>query len=138
MKRFLLGLLVLALSGCVKDMDSVLPHRVSLQAPWTLIGDSVNTVLLSLPRLVQVDSLGWIGPDSTYADNRTPDFSVETPEPIRLNFFGWSAEDDYRFHLQFPENTDLFGLAQLSYTMCAWGDGPADWDMTTQIMVRNK
>ena len=89
-------------------------------------------------RLVQVDSLGWIGPDTTYANNRTPDFSVGTSEPIRLNFFGWSADDDYRFHLQFPEDNHLFGLAQLSYTMCAWGDGPADWDMTTLIMVHNK
>ncbi|MGN0236449.1 MAG: hypothetical protein ACI4BD_09145 [Paludibacteraceae bacterium] len=89
-------------------------------------------------RLVQVDSLGWLGPDTTYADNRQPDFSVETVEPIRLNFFGWSAEEDYRFRLQFPENTEPFGLVQLSYTMCAWGEGPADWDMTTQIMVLNK
>ena len=73
-------------------------------------------------RFAQVDSLGWLGPDTTYADNRTPDFSVATDEPIRLNFFGWSPDDDYRFHLQFPANTAEYGLAQLSPTPCVHGE----------------
>lgn len=116
----------------------LLPVLVSCSMRIANNGSTDGPAVSNPARLVQVDSLGWIGPDTTYANNRTPDFSVGTSEPIRLNFFGWSAEDDYRFHLQFPEDNHLFGLAQLSYTMCAWGDGPADWDMTTLIMVHNK
>lgn len=99
------------------------------------------------PRLKQIDSLGWLeGPRygvnndglETYAGNKVADFTVETAEPIRLNFFGWSAEEDHHFTLTFPENTSKYGLAQLTYTMCGWENGPSAWDMTTLIMVHNK
>lgn len=88
-------------------------------------------------RLYQLDSLGWLGPDTTYMGKEKPDFTV-TSERMRLSFFGWSQDEDYRFTLQFPKSTGSYGRAQLLYTMCGWEKGPADWDMTTQIMVKDK
>lgn len=85
----------------------------------------------------QIDSLGWIGPDTTYQPSETASYTV-CSERMRLNFFGWSQDEDYRFTLTFPTNTSTYGRAQLLYTMCGWNNGPADWDMTTQIMVRDK
>lgn len=66
-----------------------------------------------------------------------PDFSVKSEE-VRLNFFGWNLDEDYEFHLQFPEKTDNYRRAILEYRMGGWNQGPADWDMTTQIVVFDK
>lgn len=59
-------------------------------------------------------------------------------DTFRLSFFGWSEEEDYKFKVQLPESTKGYGRCIIEYTMCGWNKGPADWDMTTQIMVRDK
>lgn len=85
----------------------------------------------------QIDSLGWLGPDTTYMGDAVPAYTVSS-ERMRLSFFGWSQDEDYRFTLAFPASTSSYGRAILFYTMCGWNNRPADWDMTTQIMVHDK
>lgn len=115
MKKLLIGTLgLMLLASCAPDVDP------TPKAP-----------------VYQIDSLGWIGPDTTYMPSDKADFTVSS-ERMRLSFFGWSQDEDYRFKLMFPTSTESYGRAQLLYTMCAWEKGPAEWDMTTQIMVCDK
>lgn len=141
---FLFVVLMMVLAACepIKNQDVVNPQDTTAQSPLdTIAGEPQDTIveIPILPKLlIQVDSLGWLGPDSSYVGDRVADYTVATLEPIKLHFFGWSADEDYRFSLSFPENIQEYGFAQLTYTMCGWNKGPAAWDMTTQIMVRDK
>ena len=81
--------------------------------------------------------------------NRTP-YSESKPESgkkgeysfttsaMRLNFFGSKHEECYQFSVDFPADHKKYRAAYLTYTMCGWGEGPADWDMTTIISIKNK
>lgn len=130
---FLIVVLMSVLTACdpTKHQDVVNPQDTTSVAPQ-------DTVAPGPRSLTQIDSLGWRGPSSSYVGDRVADYSVATAEPIKLNFFGWSADEDYRFSLSFPENSGEYGFAQLTYTMCGWNKGPAAWDIATQIMVRDK
>ena len=63
-------------------------------------------------------------------------FVAET-DPIRLHFYGWGLEEDSVVIVNFPENTEKYTRAILTYKMGGWNEGPADWDMTTMIMLKN-
>ncbi len=61
-----------------------------------------------------------------------------THDAQRLEFFGWSFEEDAVINMTFPEDTEKYNRAILKYTMGGWNKGPAEWDMTTQVMVLDK
>lgn len=73
----------------------------------------------------------------TNPEGRRGDFSVST-EAHRLEFFGWSEEEDERFTVSFPESTEGYRRAILTYRMGGWNEGPSEWDHTTMVFVRNK
>ena len=64
------------------------------------------------------------------------DFSVKT-DAIRLQFYGWGLDEDSVVTVKFPDSTDKFNRAILTYRMGGWNEGPADWDMTTMIMLKD-
>ncbi|MFI3285920.1 MAG: peptide-N-glycosidase F-related protein [Rikenellaceae bacterium] len=61
-----------------------------------------------------------------------------THDELKLEFFGWSLEEDASINITFPEETDNYNKAILTYRMGGWNEGPAEWDMATQIMVLDK
>lgn len=61
-----------------------------------------------------------------------------TSDRTKLEFFGWSTEEDAKIELTFPESTEEYNRAILTYTMGGWSFGPAEWDMTTQVMILDK
>lgn len=65
------------------------------------------------------------------------EFHYET-DAMKLNYFGSSHEDCYQFSVDFPSDHSKYRDAYLTYTMCGWNQGPADWDMTTIISIKNK
>lgn len=94
--------------------------------------DSVKT------RMSQIDSIGWLWADSCDTDPTVEAaFTAETDE-IRLHFFGWNAEEDSVIAVSFPQSTAAYGRALLTYRMCGWNEGPAEWDMTTMIQILDK
>lgn len=88
-------------------------------------------------RLCQIDSLGWIWEKDSEIDFTKASFQTTT-DRLLLHFYGWKAEEDSVFHVSFPESTEQFGRAILTYKMCGWNQGPAEWDMTTLIMIKDK
>lgn len=64
------------------------------------------------------------------------DFSVKT-DAVRLHFYGWGLDEDSVVTVNFPESTDKYNRAILTYRMGGWNEGPADWDMTTMIMLKD-
>ncbi|MBO5085660.1 MAG: hypothetical protein J6B65_00295 [Paludibacteraceae bacterium] len=64
------------------------------------------------------------------------DFSVKT-DAVRLHFYGWGLDEDSVITVKFPESTTQYNRAILTYRMGGWNEGPADWDMTTMIMLKN-
>lgn len=70
-------------------------------------------------------------------DRRTPEVQVSS-EVQKLEFFGWSEENDKRFTLQLPEQTAGYDRVMLEYTMGGWNEGPADYDNTTMLFVTGK
>lgn len=70
-------------------------------------------------------------------EQEAPSLSVST-EPIRLSFYGWGLDEDSLVKVNFPEKTTDYRRAILTYRMGGWNEGPADWDMTTMIMIRDK
>lgn len=92
-------------------------------------------------RMHMYDSLGWVMASEAEPEQwnvQDAEVVVKTDSAIRLSFFGWSQDEDYRFTMACPEQVGRFGRCILEYTMCGWNKGPAEWDMTTQIMVRDK
>ena len=65
------------------------------------------------------------------------DFSYTTPA-MKLEFFGSSQEEVFHFNVDFPAEHGKYKTAYLTYTMCSWNEGPAAWDMTTIISIKNK
>lgn len=88
-------------------------------------------------QLVLLDSIGWIWEIDNEEDLSQAAFTTQT-DLIPLHFFGWNAEEDYCFSVQFPASTEQYGRAILGYTMCGWNQGPSDWDMTTMIKIEDK
>ena len=69
-------------------------------------------------------------------ESNDPEFKVAT-DAIRLHFYGWNFEEDSMVTVKFPESTDQYRRAILTYRMGGWNKGPADWDMTTQIVFKS-
>lgn len=87
--------------------------------------------------IVLLDSLGWWWESDCPENLDLASQTVETDTAIKLNFFGWNEDEDRRFELNMPDNGN-FRRVLLEYTMCGWNQGPADWDMTTEIWIKNK
>ena len=88
-------------------------------------------------RIHQLDSIGWHWADDCPADISNAAYSVSTEE-VRLHFYGWNLEEDSLISVSFPENTDQYGRVLLTYRMCGWNQGPAEWDMTTMIKIYDR
>lgn len=88
-------------------------------------------------RIHQLDSLGWHRDDACPLDLSKAAYSVSTDE-VRLHFYGWELDEDSLFSVTFPENTDQYGRVLLTYRMCGWNKGPAEWDMTTMIKIYDR
>lgn len=91
------------------------------------------------PRMYQIDSIGWVWQDSVgldYVDDA--DFTVTQAEPVRLHFYGWGLNEDSIFTVSFPDDTEKYGRAVLTYTMGAWNTKPGEWDILTLIRIKDK
>lgn len=88
-------------------------------------------------RMVQIDSLGWYWEDDCPLPLTTAAAQVQANLP-RLHFYGWEANEDSLFTVRFPSRTSKYGRVLLTYTMCGWNQGPAEWDMTTMIKIHDK
>lgn len=85
------------------------------------------------------DTKGWQTMADFEENNVLSDAAVYVQsDTFRLHFYGWGQDEDSLFHVSLPENTDKFGRCILQYTMCGWNKGPAEWDMTTMIRVKDK
>ncbi len=82
----------------------------------------------------QLDREPWSYDNPLTEDSK---FTV-THDEQRLGFFGWSLDSDAQIYMTFPESTEEYNKAILTYKMGGWNEGPADYDMTTQIMVFDK
>lgn len=98
--------------------------------------DPVTPVVEETCRLTQLDSLGWKWEQDAPSDLSSAAYKVST-DKIPLHFFGWSQDEDSVFTVKFPDNTDNYGRAVVAYKMCSVKQGPAAWDMTTQIMIQD-
>jgi len=76
----------------------------------------------------EFDSVARLGDAAAYVQSDT----------FRLHFYGWSHDEDSLFTVRLPENTGNYARCYLEYTMCGWNKGPAEWDMTTMIKVKDK
>lgn len=85
------------------------------------------------------ENTGWRSMVEFEAENVLADAAAYVQsDTFRLHFYGWGQDEDSLFHVSLPENTDKFGRCILQYTMCGWNKGPAEWDMTTMIRVKDK
>ena len=117
---FAIFVIWVGLSGCT-TMNPVTPHDDPTQS-----------------RMRQLDSIGWFWADTCTTDpTQKATFTVQTDE-IRMHFFGWTAEEDSVITVSFPASTAPYGRALLTYRMCGWNKGPAEWDMTTMIQILDK
>ena len=103
--------------------------------------DSADSIAFEKQHDIPTDSLffkadrqSWSYDHPLY--NKTPDFSVAT-DTIRLHFFGWNLNEDSVVTLKFPDSTDKYNRAILTYRMGGWNEGPGEWDMTTMIMLKD-
>lgn len=82
------------------------------------------------------DNRGWTDYKGLSETTNLSDasFYVQS-DTFRLHFYGWSQDEDSVFYVDFPEDAQSCGRCLIEYTMCGWNKGPAEWDMTTQIMV---
>lgn len=131
-KTLFFALALCSVMACTSKQPSEQPGPVNPVIPE---GDKIPAD--AVPTLVQVDSLGWRETPYPKMSQLQPAMTVSS-EPIQLHFFGWDKSEDYEFHLKFPEDMSPYGLIQLVYTMGGWNEGPAEWDMTTQIMIHDK
>lgn len=88
-------------------------------------------------RMQQIDSLGWYWEKDCPWDMTKASFTAQT-EAMRLHFYGWELDEDTVFRVAFPESTAQYGQAVLTYRMCGWNQGPAEWDMTTMIKIYDR
>ena len=73
----------------------------------------------------------------TKLESGSGEFSYVTPA-IKLEYAGATQEEVPHFTVTFPSDHRKYRAACLTYTMCSWNEGPADWDMTTIISIKNK
>lgn len=104
--------------------------------------DSIDSITFVKPETISPDSILFKIDRKSWTYNHpmegiTPDFTVKS-DTIRLHFFGWSLDDDSLITIKFPESTDSYNRAILTYRMGGWNEGPAEWDITTMIMIKDK
>lgn len=58
-----------------------------------------------------------------------------THEAQNLSFFSANTSGCKEIYMTFPDSTTQYNRAILTYTMGGWNEGPAEWDMTTQILI---
>lgn len=104
--------------------------------------NSIDSITFVKPTTISPDSILFKTNRQSWsythpmADSKA-DFCA-TSDTIRLHFFGWSLDDDSVITIKFPESTDKYNRAILTYRMGGWNEGPAEWDMTTMIMIKDK
>ena len=113
MKKLFLSLLPLLLLACDPERNAEMTVTLDDDRGWMTQVDFETE--LDITKAVCVDS-----------------------DTMRLHFFGWSLEEDSTFTLALPNVVSKFGQCYLRYTMCGWNNGPAEWDMTTMIKVKDK
>lgn len=108
-------LVAMAFVACEKDDNS----------PSALLTDSMAR---------QVERQAWYNanPESEEAD------VVVESESHKLEFFGWGEDKDKIFTLNFPTEAKSFRRAILEYQMGGWNKGPAAYDNTTMLFIKNK
>lgn len=67
---------------------------------------------------------------------KTPSAKVSS-DKLKLHFFGWGEEQDFSFNLIFPKDKE-YERVIIAYTMTSFFEGPASYDNTTMLFVRNK
>jgi len=81
-----------------------------------------------------IDSVGWWWEKDCPENLTQAKATAETESPIRLHFYGWNDNEDSLFAIQMPKVGNCRRVL-LEYTMCGWNQGPADWDMTTEVRI---
>lgn len=88
--------------------------------------------------VVLLDSSGWCWENELTEELNSAVATAETSEPIKLFFYGWGEDEDYSFQIEMPKVKKKCEKVIMEYTMCGWNKGPADWDMTTEIRIKDK
>lgn len=68
------------------------------------------------------------------------DFSYKTDKmKLTSSYHGTNDSDEVlHFKVNFPSDHKEYRAAYLTYTMCATDNGPADWDQTTIVSIKDK
>ena len=110
---------------------------LSLAALWCACNKNNPQFPTADNRMQQTDSLGWFWERDCPIQPEQAAFSVST-DAMRLHFFGWEQEEDSVFQVTFPQDNSSYGSAWLTYRMCGWNEGPAEWDMTTMLKIYDR
>ena len=137
MQKILLPLLTLFLSTTIFSQIYLWRNGEIIDAY-----DSIDSITFVKPEKISPDSILFKINRKSWSYNHpmediTPDFATKS-DTIRLHFFGWSLDDDSLITIKFPESTDSYNRAILTYRMGGWNEGPGEWDMTTMIMIKDK
>ena len=137
MQKILLPLLTLFLSTTIFSQIYLWRNGEIIDAY-----DSIDSITFVKPEKISPDSILFKINRKSWSYNHpmegiTPDFTTKS-DTIRLHFFGWSLDDDSLINIKFPESTDSYNRAILTYRMGGWNEGPGEWDMTTMIMIKDK
>lgn len=137
MQKILLPLLTLFLSTTIFSQIYLWQNGEIIDAY-----DSIDSITFVKPEKISPDSILFKINRKSWSYNHpmegiTPDFTAKS-DTIRLHFFGWSLDNDSLITIKFPESTDSYNRAILTYRMGGWNEGPGEWDMTTMIMIKDK
>ena len=137
MQKILLPLLTLFLSTTIFSQIYLWRNGEIIDAY-----DSIDSITFVKPEKISPDSILFKIDRKSWSYNHpmediTPDFTTKS-DTIRLHFFGWSLDNDSLITIKFPESTDSYNRAILTYRMGGWNEGPGEWDMTTMIMIKDK
>ncbi len=81
----------------------------------------------------QIERAAWY---NTNPESAAADVVVES-ECHKLEFFGWGEDNDKRFTMNFPTD-GTYRRAIVEYRMGGWNEGPASYDNTTMLFVKNR
>ena len=95
--------------------------------------NSADAVSFEKQRTIPADSVFFKANRQSWSydhplKKQTPDFSIST-DTLRLHFFGWSLNEDSVVTVKFPDSTDKYNRAILTYRMGGWNEGPGEWEM---------
>ncbi len=128
------------LAGAVMALSVVMTTQ-SCKSDEPVVDDPDSTMIPgpdpALSPIALSDSLGWYWEKDCPWNLAEATYSTST-EAMRLHFYGWELDEDTVFHVSFPASTEQYTRAVLTYRMCGWNQGPAEWDMTTMIKIYDK